>query len=352
MSKNRILFVCKNRELPYTSVNDTDEYSEAYCDKKSSGLLNSVKFVAAMLLKSGVDCKVVDVVDNNCIDKEVTLYNPTHVIIEALWVVPSKFAILSKLHPKVKWIIRLHSELPFIAGEGNAMDWIYEYSKYESVSIACNSKRIAEDLEFLIKKSVSYMPNFYDLDSTKTKIINPIVKSKQYIDVGCFGAIRPLKNQLIQAVASMEFATNIGKKLKFHINGSRVEGKGDNNLKNIRKLFEKNIHGHELIEHDWMAHEVFVGLLSQMDILLQVSFTETYNIVAADAISQDVPVVTSNEIPFVFSLFKADCTNTKSIWLKMFLAYYLDKIGFSNINYFLLLINSKHSRTVWMKLFK
>ncbi len=354
MSNKRILFICKNRDLPYTGVHNGDnaEYSEAYCDKKSSGLLNSVKFVADMLLKSGVDCKVVDVVDNNSIDKEVTLYKPTHVIIEALWVVPSKFAILTKLHPKVKWIIRLHSELPFIAGEGNAIDWIYEYVKFDNVKIACNSKRIAEDLEFLIKKKVAYLPNYYDLDSTNTKIVNPIEKNKNFIDIGCFGAIRPLKNQFIQAIAAMEFATSIGKRLKFHINGSRVEGKGDANLKNIRKLFEKNIHGHELIEHDWMSHDVFVGLLSQMDLLLQVSFSETYNIVAADAISQDVPVVASDEIPFVSSLFKADCTSTKSIWFRTVLAYFLNKIGFSNINYFLLLLNAKRAKAAWLKKFK
>ena len=55
------------------------------------------------------------------------------------WLV-SKFEVLQKLHPNVKWIVRLHSEIPFIANEGIAMDWIYEYQKYDNVFVSLNSK--------------------------------------------------------------------------------------------------------------------------------------------------------------------------------------------------------------------
>jgi hypothetical protein len=77
-----------------------------------------------MLVANGVDSTIIEVIDNNGIDREVTKYKPTHVIIEALWVIPSKFEILTKLHPNVKWIIRLHSEIPFLANEGIAMEWM------------------------------------------------------------------------------------------------------------------------------------------------------------------------------------------------------------------------------------
>ena len=67
---------------------------------KSSGLFNSASACAQMLEDDGIPSKVVEVVDNNCIDREVHKFRPTHVIIEALWVVPEKFSVLSKLHPK------------------------------------------------------------------------------------------------------------------------------------------------------------------------------------------------------------------------------------------------------------
>lgn len=347
----KILFICKNRDVAYRTLSINGQ-SESYCDKKSSGLLNSVKFVVNMLTKANIECKLVDVIDNNAIDREVTLYQPTHVIIEALWVVPSKFEILQKLHPNVNWIVRLHSELPFIAGEGIAMEWIYDYTKYKNVTIACNSKRIADQIEYLIEKPVAYLPNYYDVAANMTDSIHIIEKDPNIIDIGCFGAIRPLKNQFTQAIAAMEFATKIGKKLRFHINGTRIEGKGDANLKNIRNLFAKGIHGHELIEHEWMEHKTFVSLLGQMDILLQVSFTETYNIVAADAISQDVSVVSSDEIRFVFPLFHADCTNVNSIVFKLFLSHYLGKIGFNKLNYYLLKLNASFAKRQWLSIFK
>jgi hypothetical protein len=352
MKQPRILFICKNRDIPYsTTTNESKvDYSDAYCDKKSSGLLNSVKFVAEMLTKSRVECKIADVIDNNCIDREVTEFRPTHVIVEALWVVPSKFDILTKLHPSVHWIIRLHSEIPFLAGEGSAMGWLYDYCKFPQVSVACNSKRIANDLAFLLKSKVLYLPNYYDVKSTESKIVNPIPKDECTLDIGCFGAIRPLKNQLIQAIAAMEFATSKGKKLKFHINGSRVEGKGEGAVKNIRSLFDKNLHGHELVEHEWMNHEAFVGLIGQMDIVMQVSFTETYNIVTADAVAQNVPVVVSNEIAFVAPGFKASCTETPDIVRKLNKAYQFGRFG-AYLNAYRLFRNAALAKKQWLKVF-
>jgi hypothetical protein len=46
---------------------------------------------------------------------------------------------------------------------------------------------------------------------------------------------------------------------------------------------------------------------------MQLSYTETYNIVAADHIDCGVPVVVSDEILFVDSSFKADPNSTTAI---------------------------------------
>ena len=301
-----------------------------------------------MLLKHHIETKVVDVVDNNSIDKEVTLYKPNYVIIEALWVVPEKFKILIQLHPTVTWIIRIHSEIPFISSEGNAFGWLSDYSKYSNVKIACNSNRILKDLEFLLKKEVIYLPNVYNLEHLRKP--SRKLHDNKVLNIGCFGAIRPLKNQLIQAIAAIKFASTVNKKLRFHINASRVEGNGGSILKNIRALFADNLYGHELIEHDWMEHIEFVNLISTMDIVMQVSFSETYNIVAADAVSHSVPVVASKEISFISSLFTASCTDIKDIETKLCFAYYLR--SFSFINYLLLKLSCYEATKQWLRVFK
>jgi len=133
MGKNKILFILK-RKNNYDVIKDSNI-------GMSTGLYNSASFMNDMLNNAGIESHISVVIDNNCIDREVTKHKPTHVIIEALWVVPSKFYVLCKLHPKVKWIIRLHSEIPFLANEGMALDWLGDYVFFENVYIGTNAPR-------------------------------------------------------------------------------------------------------------------------------------------------------------------------------------------------------------------
>jgi hypothetical protein len=272
-----------------------------------------------MLDRLGLDSKVVDVVDNNCINREVCLYRPTHVFIEALWVVPSKIEQLAKLHPDVKWIIRIHSNTPFIANEGVAIDWILGYLAIDSpnVIIAPNSKNFLGDLISIgaSKSKVNYLPNYYEFRKHSNKLNN----LKDSVHIGCFGAIRPLKNQLIQAIAAINFANTINKDLYFHINSSRVEQSGNNVLKNLRALFENG--RHKLVEHNWLKHDDFLVLVGNMDINMQVSLTETFNITVADSVNELVPVVVSKEVDWIDSRFHADPTSSIDIFGRLLLIW-------------------------------
>jgi len=320
MSKPRLLFIVKRRE----DYSDHESYSQKGV---STGLWNSARLVVEMLNENGVEAKLVEVIDNNCIDREVTKFRPTDVIIEALWVVPEKFDILSKLHPTVNWNIRLHSELPFMANEGIAMKWISAYVKHKNVSVSANSLRMLNEISFILneendwteeelREKVFYTPNYYMPKELTPKERTPL-KDREHVDVGCFGAIRPLKNQLIQAVAALKFADSLGKKLHFHINVGRIENKGDPVYHNIVDLFESlKDKGHKLICHQWMPHHKFIEIIKDMDMGLQVSFTETFNIVAADFVACGVPMVVSSEIAWAFPYY-ADPTSSDDIFSKM-----------------------------------
>ncbi len=311
----------------------------------SSGLLNSASFVNNMLLELGYNTTLVEVNNNNEIDREVTKYRPDIVIIEALWVVPSKFEVLQKLHPKVKWIIRLHSEIPFIANEGIAMEWIYEYQKYKNVIVSINSETTYKDLNRILPNDTLYLPNYYPVDFYNTSYKK---QTTDVINVGCFGAIRPLKNQLYQAVAAIRYANAANKKLRFHINVGRVENNGDPVLKNLRNLFLNNPK-HELIQHGWLTHQEFTNLIKTMDLGLQVSFTETFNIVAADFVNNNVPVVVSDEIDWVSSLYQANPTEADSIIEKMYFALRMSSINLQFLNKLQLWYYSKNSKAIWKK---
>jgi len=283
----------------------------------TTGLYNSANFVNVMLNDVGIESYLEVVTDNNDIDREVTKYRPTHVIVEALWVVPEKFTVLSKLHPNVTWIVRLHSDMPFMAGEGIALDWLGEYSKFSNILIACNDPRMySHTIEFLNLKNgwsdeeaarrVIYLPNYFP-EQFQDRVFTD---NKDTVDIACFGAVRPLKNHLVQAIAALRFADKIGKKLRFHINGGRIEMKVDTVMSNLQGLFQHLYHqDHLLVKHEWAPREEFLTICDQMDIGMQVSFSETFNIVAADLISRGVPIVGSLEIPWAAPEFCCDPTD-------------------------------------------
>lgn len=350
MSRNKVLFILKRRP---------DFDPEKHSVKGlSTGLFNSATFVENMLRQSGIDAALEVAIDNNCIDRLVRQHQPTHVIIEALWVVPTKFEILTKLHPKVRWIIRLHSEMPFIASEGISMDWIGDYVTYPEIDIAINAPRMLNEIrEYLSTKMrwsaddcsqrVFYLPNFYPQEY-KLKAFD---RNKYWVDICCFGAIRPLKNHLLQAFAAIKFANRIHKQLRFHINLGRIEMKGDPIYNNLTALFEQlNDYGHQMIGHEWTPREQFLEICQQMDIGLQCNFSETFNIVSADLISQGVPILGSKEIPWSTRLFNCDPTNSDDIARRMQLLYYLPDLNV-RLNQRNLTAYTAQTKIIWIDYF-
>lgn len=354
--QNRVLFICKISDYLFGS-----EYTD---HRRISGLRNSARYCVNVLMNAGIEAQLVVVRDNNDIDREVTKFKPTHVIIEAVWVVPSKFDILQKLHPDVKWIIRYHSELPFLSGEGPALDWAIEYVKYKNVYISGNSRTLNRDLVDIVKSShnhlyiekVIYLPNCYQFETymRQPKVdlsqINPKIKKWNSADIACFGAIRPLKNQLLQAAAAIEFGEIKGLDINFHMNGDRIEQNGQPILRNIQKLFEHSPR-HKLILHPWLPHDKFLGVLASMDLGLQVSFSETFNIVAADMVSVGLPIVVSPDIYWASNLFKVAPTDKAKIIDKMLFAWNSSRFKLQTLNRCKLIKHMDHASKTWRAYF-
>ncbi len=337
--KAKILFVLKKRH----SYNGHRHISY--------GLVNSCRLVAEALEGVGVESKIVQVVDNNCIDREVTLYKPTHCIVEALWVVPEKFEVLCKLHPKVQWSVRLHSQVPFLAIEGCSFQWILAYNKLRNKfknldGVTVNNLRLQRDLMPLLGFSAPYTPNIYLFESKDTYI----KKDDNTVDIGCFGALRPLKNTVQQAIGAIAFADFHDLKLHFHVNSSQFEDCTDPILKNLRNIFADN--KHKLVENDWSNHEDFNSLVAKMDLGLQVSFTETFNIVAQDFVVNNVPVVGSREVETLSPHYQADPTNSDDIAEKLGFAWKMRYVNFQRVNQVILDRHNRDAIKAWLAYLK
>jgi hypothetical protein len=321
--EKKVLFVCKKRNKFYGP---------------SFGLINSCKFIVNTLRENKIDSKIVVVNDNNDIDREVHQYKPTHVFIEALWVVPEKFKELLKLYPKVQWYVRIHSKIPFLANEGIAMHWMREYDLISKVfpnfHLSANSKEVCNSFFRAYEIPVFYFPNIYNPDKYEdgdedyndgrhwynhNKDNKKKIFPESPINIGCFGAIRPFKNQLNQVFAAISFGNLKGRKINFHINFDRCETNGESVLKNLDYAFKNTPHA--LIYHSWLPHDVFIKLVKKMDVGLQVSFSETFDIVAADFAWNNIPIVGSPEIFWLDKKYAADPNNIEDMIDKLYFAY-------------------------------
>ena len=299
----RSLFLLKRRE----DYSQDPSYSSSY--QIATGMYNSAKFVVDELVAAGRESKVVLCIDANDIDREVTSYQPTHVFIEGLWVTPAKFAELQAIprHANVEWHVRIHSEIPFIATEGVAFDWIPQYLNL-GVHVSPNSPRAHEQLKWLAHTMlgsdgdalITYLPNCYPADYTNFPIENLDTDSKPTLDIACFGAYRPMKNHLQQAFIAARYAASKNKQLRFHVN-QRMDAGGGGPAKNVEMMLQAA--GVELVKHEWEDRETFLATLAGVDMLMQVSMSETFNIVAADATLAGRPILVSKEISWAYPTY-------------------------------------------------
>jgi hypothetical protein len=157
-----------------------------------------------------------------------------------------------------------------------------------------------------------------------------------------------MKNHLAQAIAAIEFADQLGLRLRFHVNAGRVEMNGGPVLRNLTALFKHlEDKGHVLVNHEWAPREEFLKTCAAMDLGMQVSFSETFNIVAADLVSQGVPLISSSEVPWASKTFTANPTDGESIVQALWDAWQLPSTNVA-VNQRLLMRYSHRSQDIWL----
>lgn len=334
--KIKILFVLK-KKMNY-GISNSAPY----------GLKTSCSLVAKCLEPYGITSKIVQVIDGNCVNKEIHDFKPNFVIFEAIWCPPYKIEELVRLYPQVIFNVRIHSKVQFLAQERMAFEWLNLYKeiskKYSNFSISGNSNDFIEQVNCVLGFNSHLLPNCYPMDSSIKQDKKEVGK---IFDVGCFGALRILKNQLLQAICAIHFADQSKRILRFHINDSSTfEREGNPIIYNLINVFKPL--KHELVIHEWIGHNNFLELIRTMDVGMQVSFNETYNIVAADMVAAGIPVVGSPEIPFLSSSYQADPNSFDSIVDKLRFAVFNKWLGLHKVNELKLRNDSNRAIKIWL----
>ncbi len=323
---------------------------------RNSGLFNSAAFVVDMLNASGVPARLVQVGGDKDIFNAIAMTEPSDVVFEAFFAAPETIDKITRKYPNIRCFVRNHSEILFLSWDSNAMTWIAGYLNNPNMHLSSNTARSVGDFRHVVKAyhphwdddtvnhQVELLPNYHPVDAALPRVPSPF----GILNVGCLGALRQQKNHLLQAICALDVARQMRRRLRFHINGTRVEHQSGGTLKNLRALF-RNSPNAELVEHDWLSRPQFLDLVRRMDIGMQVSVSESFNIVTADFVQENRPVVGSREIPFIDKRIQADPSSGADIIKKMHLALRSSSIVDHNrrglLNY------NNMSRAAWLCVF-
>lgn len=322
------LFPAKEEAPPIFCPAPDSFFIHAYKIRKEcvtySGLNVSAELTVNALVNNGFKAESIGFNDDNEIDRVLFEKRPSHFIIKAFWVRKEKLELLARRYPSCKFYVVCHSKPSFLACEQNGFRLLGEMvalsQKIENVYVACNNYDASVAFQDAYDASFFYIPNIVEAYDRET--------AKRFhgdtLRVGIFCAIRPFKNIITQALSAISYCEQRGLDLELHVLTGRTEMEGDVTLKNLRDLFNKvNPSRHMLVEHPWLTHKEFMRLVEHMDIGLQVSYTESFNIVAADFLQAGIPIVTSPAVAWTPKTWWANPDSIDSIcremdwWLQM-----------------------------------
>lgn len=295
---------------------DYGEYGEdTYCFSHVGLGINAL-LTSKVLRKHHIQCDPVAIWDVDDIKDWLTQHSSvTHAIIEAPWVTAGEMSGLCTMFSHVHFIVRSHSQIGFLQVEPGAVknlrDLMLLQEAQLNVSVAVNTERLREFMRKVYKKRVVYLPNLYDVEREGRK--RDESHEHRTLRIGSFGALRPLKNHTTAAAAALMMAERRGSDLEFYINSGRKENEGAGKVATTIKYMFEGVRWAKVVEVPWEEWPVFRHTVAHMDLCIQVSFSETFNIVTADATAEGIPSVVGTAIEWVPHSWHANTDSAEDI---------------------------------------
>lgn len=307
----KVLFLIKRR-------NDGDNIVDR------AGIFTGVNITADCISSKQHSSKVAVVNSSNSIQGEITLFDPTHVIIEGIWVEPDLLQSLISENPNRKFCVRLHGDMDTLCSTDHALPWLSSYN----CTIACHNPIQLRELRTLMAfelkwtekqaaEKILHLPSYHAVNIPKIVLD----KDRKVLDAGSFNPLNSEGNHLLQASAALRFANNSKMHLHFHVQLPQGET-GDNNstLENLQRLFHNvDSEDHLLVIHPWSPRSAWIEMCGLMDVGLAASQHPAGDQNAADMVSTGVPIVHSCAT-WGGSLWRADPTDSIDIAKKLSLA--------------------------------
>ena len=270
------------------------------------GLGVSALNTCKVLRRAGIVVDVWPIVSAKDLSARLQRDPATHVVISAPWIPSLDLQALVLANSSTRFAVSCHSNVGFLQADSNGVRLIREAMDLEISShnfhLAGNSVRFCEWIGTAYTRPCTYLPNLYYLEAAAPPW------RPQYdggtLRIGAFGATRPLKNLMSAAGAALEIARRYKGGLELWLSAGRTEGGGDTILRAVRAMLD-GLPNVKLVENGWQCWPKFRQNVAHMHLLLQPSYTESFNMVTADGIAEGVPSVVSEAIDWAPEHWKA-----------------------------------------------
>ncbi len=253
---------------------------------------------AKVLIRAGIPAQVWPIVNSAGLVTQLRAQpGVTHVVISAPWIPSPELQSMINEFPGIQFAVNCHSNVGFLQADSNGVRLVREAMEIERATpnfhLAGNSRKFSNWVQRAYTLPCAYLPNIYYLDK-HTNTNRPQFNGGT-LRIGAFGATRPLKNFMSACGAALDIAQQLKADTEVWLSAGRTEGGGDTILRAAREMV-KGLPNIKLIENGWQSWAQFRNTVAHMHLLLQPSYSESFNMVTADGIASGVPSVVSDAI--------------------------------------------------------
>jgi hypothetical protein len=237
----------------------------------------------------------------------------SHVITSAPWIPSQEWQRMTADYPDTSFAVNCHSNVGFLQADSNGVKLLRNGLDIErgtwNFHVSANSRRFCRWLTATYEAPCAYLPNLYYLEP-RPPVVRTLFRGGT-LRIGAFGATRPLKNFMSAAAAALEIATRLRTNLELWVSAGRTEG-GGGIMNAVRAMTDRLPHV-KVVENGWQSWPDFRTTVRHMHLLLQPSYTESFNMVTADGIAEGVPSVVSEAIDWAPKSWSAACDDVLEI---------------------------------------
>ena len=225
----------------------------------------------------------------------------SHVIISAPWIPTPAIQSLLMEFGQVHFTVVSHSNIGFLMADSNGIKLLREANQlqagYHNFSVGGNSQKFCDAWFHMYGVRPIFLPNLYNV-ATISQVGERTPWSQGPLRIGIFGATRPLKNMVSAAAGAIEISRKLRTDVEVWTSTGREEGGGDTVSRAVGELIN-GLPTVKLVRSGWQSWAGFRKIVGTMHLLLQPSYTESFNMVTADGIAEGVASVVSDAIDWV-----------------------------------------------------